>query len=157
MLAVRSTSGKAMLIGNGGSAAIASHMQNDLCNTLDIRAIVFNEAALLTALSNDRGYGCVFERPVELWGNPGDLLLAISSSGQSESILRAVRASAARGCRTITFSGFRAENPLRQMGDLNFYVAAQAYGYAEVAHTALMHLLTDQAGASGAESGGLPD
>ena len=143
ILSVKSASRKVMLIGNGGSAAIASHMQNDLCKAVGVRATVFNEPPLLTALSNDHGYGCVFERPVELWADAGDVLLAISSSGQSENILRAVRASVARGCQVITLSGFRADNPLRRMGHLNFYVPSQVYGYVELVHSVLAHFLTD--------------
>ncbi len=145
ILSVKSASCKVMLIGNGGSAAIASHMQNDLCKAVGVRAMVFNEPPLLTALANDHGYGCVFERPAELWANTGDLLLAISSSGQSENILHAVRASVARGCQVITLSGFSADNPLRGMGDLNFYVPSPVYGYVELVHSALAHFLTDYA------------
>ena len=133
-----------MIIGNGGSAAIASHMHNDLCKAVGIRAIIFNEPSLLTALSNDHGYGCVFERPIELWADSGDLLLAISSSGQSENILRAVRASLAPGCQVITLSGFKSDNPLRGMGHLNFYVPAQDYGLVELVHSGLTHFLTDR-------------
>jgi len=143
ILSVRSASGKVMLIGNGGSAAIAIHMQNDLCKAVGVRAIVFYETPMLTALSNDHGYGCVFERPIELWANTGDLLLAISSSGQSENILRGVRTSLARGCQIITLSGFGADNPLRYMGHLNFYAPSQVYGYVEAAHSVLAHFLTD--------------
>lgn len=143
ILAVRAASGKVMLIGNGGSAAIASHMQMDLCNAADVRALVFNEPPLLTALSNDHGYGSVFERPVELWATPGDLLLAISSSGRSENILRGVRKSAERRCEVITLSGFGADNPLRRMGAINFYVPSRIYGHVEVIHSALAHFLTD--------------
>jgi len=148
LLSVGSTSGKVMVIGNGGSAAIASHMQNDLCKAAGLRAIVFNEPPLLTALSNDHGYGCVFERPVELWSDASDLLIAISSSGQSENILRGVRASAAQGCQIITLSGFKADNPLRAMGHLNFYVPSKVYGYVELVHSALAHFLTDCAATS---------
>jgi D-sedoheptulose 7-phosphate isomerase len=143
LLSVRSSLGKVMLIGNGGSAAIASHMQNDLCKAVGVRALVFNEPPLLTALSNDHGYECAFERPVGLWADADDVMVAFSSSGRSENILRAVRAAAIRGCRVVTFSGFHPTNPLRQLGDVNFYVASQAYGYVEVAHGALAHFLTD--------------
>ena len=151
ILSVKSASRKVMLIGNGGSAAIASHMQNDLCKAVGVRAIVFNEPPLLTALANDYGYECVFERPVELWADTGDLLLAISSSGQSENILRAVRASVARGCQVITLSGFSPDNPLRRMGHLNFYMPSQGYGYVEASHSVLAHFLTDCATMSVAE------
>lgn len=151
ILSVGSASRKMMLIGNGGSAAIASHMQSDLCKAVGVRTMVFNEIPLLTALSNDHGYGCVFERPIELWANTGDLLLAISSSGQSENILRAVQASVARGCQVITLSGSSADNPLRRMGHLNFYLPSQVYGYVELAHSALAHSLTDCATMSRSE------
>src|SRR3990170_2552226 len=95
-----------MLIGNGGSAAIASHMQSDL------------------------------RKAVNVWASPGDLLLAISSSGQSENILRAVRRSTERRCDTITLSGFSTENPLRRLGALNFYVPSCEYGHVEMIHSA---------------------
>ena len=142
-LAVGAAARKMMLIGNGGSAAIASHIQNDLCKAVGVRALVFSEQPLLTALSNDIGYGSVFEQPIGLWANTGDLLLAISSSGRSENILRGVKAAEARGCQVISLSGFEADNQLRRMGCLNFYVPAQVYGYVEVAHLALAHCIAD--------------
>lgn len=148
ILSVKSGTGKVMVIGNGGSAAIASHMQSDLCRAVGVGAMVFNQAPMLTALANDYGYACVFERPVELWAHAGDLLVAISSSGQSENILRAVQAAATRGCQIITLSGFNADNPLRQLGSVNFYIPSPDYGYVEVAHSALAHFLTDCAAMS---------
>lgn len=144
---------KVLLVGNGGSAAIASHVQNDLCKGLGVRAIVFNEAPLLTALANDIDYASAFAKLAELWAEHGDLMVAISSSGRSENILRAVRVSAARRCRLVTFSGFRADNPLRKLGDLNFYVPSRGYGQVEVAHNALLHFVTDQAMESAAANG----
>lgn len=141
---VGAASGKVLLIGNGGSAAIASHMQNDLCKTNGIRALVFNEAPLLTALTNDYGYESAFERLAELWVDPGDLMIAVSSSGKSENILRAVEAALRRRGRVITFSGFRTDNPLRSLGDLNFYIASDSYGHVEITHMMLMHALTDR-------------
>ena len=152
ILAVKEDSGKAMVIGNGGSVAIAEHMQNDLCKAVGVRAMAFTDTPLLTAMANDHGYECVFERPVQLWADTGDLLLAISSSGESENILRAVRASVGRGGQVITFSGFEADNSLRRMGHLNFYVPSQVYGYVEVVHSALTHFLTDCAVQSQSEA-----
>ena len=141
--AVGSRSAKVMLIGNGGSAAIVSHVQNDLCKAVGVRAMVFNEPPLLMALANDEGYVYAFERCVNLWAEPGDLLLAISSSGASENILRAVKASSAHGASCITLSGFAPDNPLRTLGDLNFYAASDLYGPVEMAHHVLTHFLTD--------------
>jgi D-sedoheptulose 7-phosphate isomerase len=147
ILSVKSISGKAMLIGNGGSAAVASHIQNDLCKAVGVRTLVFNEQPLLTALGNDHGYGCIFERPIELWASANDLLFAISSSGQSENILRGVQAAVEGKCKVVTLSGFKPDNPLRIQGDLNFYVPSQSYGHVETAHSTLLHFMTDSAAA----------
>ncbi len=149
ILSTRATSHKVLLVGNGGSAAIASHIQNDLCKMVGVRAMASNEPPLLTALANDDGYACVFERQVDLWANKGDLIIAISSSGKSENILRAVRAAKAQGCQAITLSGFDAGNPLRRMGQLNFYVSSSVYGYVEVVHATLTHFAVDCAAISG--------
>ena len=138
-------SGKIILVGNGGSAAIASHVQNDLCKAVGVRAMVFNEPPLLTALTNDVDYASAFQHLVGLWAEPGDLLLAISSSGRSENIIRAAKTSRALGCSVATFSGFDSDNPLRRLGDLNFYVACHSYGLVELAHGALLHYITDRA------------
>ncbi len=139
----RTGSAKVMLVGNGGSAAIVSHAQNDLCKMIGARAMVFHETSYLTALANDDGYETAFETNVRLWAARGDMLVAVSSSGRSENILRAVRAARDAGCEVATFSGFKPDNPLRGMGDLNFYVKSGEYGFVEVSHMALLHLLTD--------------
>ena len=146
LMAARAFKRKVMLVGNGGSAAIVSHVHNDLSKTLGIRALVFNETPLLTALANDSSYAHVFERPVESWAEAGDVLVAVSSSGASESILRAAKAASDRECELITLSGFRADNALRAKGHVNFYVASGVYGLVETAHAALLHCITDGAG-----------
>jgi D-sedoheptulose 7-phosphate isomerase len=148
ILDVRRARKKVVLIGNGGSASIAGHMEMDLCNRVGVRAHVFNDPPVLTALANDHGYPAVFERLVALWGEPGDCLFAISSSGQSPNILRSARAARTLGFQVITFSGFQSDNPLRRMGDYNFYVDSDEYGEVEVVHHALGHFLTDRAAAT---------
>jgi D-sedoheptulose 7-phosphate isomerase len=139
----RANGRKAVIVGNGGSAAIASHLQNDLCKSVGMPALVFTEQPLLTALANDDGYVTAYESLVKLWAAPGDLLIAISSSGRSENILRCARAARRAGCRILTLSGFAPDNPLRQAGDVNFYVPSPAYGPVEVVHAALAQFMTD--------------
>ncbi len=134
---------KIMVIGNGGSAAIASHVHNDLCHACGLQAMVFNDSSQLTALSNDHGYQHVFEIPIDLWASRGDLLIAISSSGKSENILRGAKAAQVKGCEVITLSGFSSDNPLRQLGNINFYVASNNYGEVEISHMSIVHYLTD--------------
>lgn len=134
---------KLMFIGNGGSAAIASHQSVDYWKTGAMRALAFNDAALLTCISNDFGYASVFEKPIERFADAGDVLVCISSSGRSENILRGVRKARERGCRVLTLSGFDAENPLRRLGDLNFYVPSKSYGPVEITHLSLSHGILD--------------
>ena len=150
-LSIRKSGKKIMLIGNGGSAAIANHMQTDLGNSLGIKAITFYDSSLMTAFSNDFGYTSAFEKYTHLWAESGDLMLAISSSGKSENILRSVQEARNKYCNIITFSGFKEDNPLRSMGDLNFYINSKSYGYIETAHSILAHSLTDLASANNLE------
>ncbi len=134
---------KLMFIGNGGSAAIASHMAIDYSKNGRIRAVAFNDGALLTCLSNDYGYEHVFEKSVEMHGQPGDLLIAISSSGRSPNILRGVAAARAVRCGVVTLSGFTPDNALRGLGDVNFYVPSGAYGFVETTHVAICQAIVD--------------
>lgn len=144
LLAARAAGRKVLVVGNGGSAAIASHLQTDLCHSLKIRGLVFNEPPLLTALANDNGYENAFQRLVDLWADPQDVLVAISSSGRSPNILNACAAARSRGVWILTLSGFGADNPLRSRGDANLYVAHSSYGPVESAHAVLVHELTDR-------------
>jgi D-sedoheptulose 7-phosphate isomerase len=139
----RKKKAKAVVVGNGGSAAIASHTQNDLCKAVRMRSLVFTEQSLLTALANDDGYQTAYETLMNLWADADDLLIAISSSGRSENILRCTRAARKAGCRIVTLSGFAADNPLRSLGDVNFYIPSDSYGHVELAHAALSQFLTD--------------
>jgi len=145
IVALKDNGRKALLIGNGGSAAIVSHVHNDLCKAVGVRAIVFNETPFLTAMANDHGYHSVFHRPVDLWADRGDLLIAVSSSGESENIVTAAALAKEKGCRVFTFTGFGAGNRLRRIGDLNVYVPASEYGSVEMAHSVIAHFVTDMA------------
>jgi D-sedoheptulose 7-phosphate isomerase len=134
---------KLMFIGNGASAAISSHMATDFWKTGGMRAMAFNDASGLTCIGNDFGYPHLFEKPVEMFADEGDVLVAISSSGRSENILRAVDAARAKKCLVLTLSGFEADNPLRALGDGNFYVPVRSYGQVEVLHHSICHCLLD--------------
>jgi D-sedoheptulose 7-phosphate isomerase len=136
---------KIIFIGNGGSAGIASHLAIDFSKNGGLRALAFNDPSALTCLGNDLGYENVFAKQLEFHARPGDVLIAISSSGKSPNILGAVREARARGCKVVTYSGFSENNDLRRTGDVNFYVRGQdkEYGFVEVAHLALCHAVLD--------------
>ncbi len=132
-----------LLVGNGGSAGICSHLATDLSKNGGMRALALNDSSVLTCLGNDYGYEHVFAKQVEWHASKSDILVAISSSGQSPNILNAVETGRLCGCHVITLSGFRPENPLRRLGDMNFYLAYHQYGIVEVGHLALLHSVLD--------------
>jgi len=134
---------KVFIIGNGGSASLASHFAVDLWKRAGVKAITFNEPTLLTCVANDCGYMDVFCRPLRMFAEKDDIVIAISSSGRSKNILQAVNAARAKGCRIITLSGFSSNNPLSRLGNLNFYCPAFSYGYVETLHSLLCHFISD--------------
>ena len=136
---------KVIFIGNGGSMGIAAHMAIDFSKNGGMRAMALGDSAALTCLGNDFGYADVFSRQIDWHGTAGDVLIAISSSGESPNILNGVAAARSRQCQVVTFSGFRDNNRLRGLGDVNFYVRAEEYGFVEVAHQSLLHAMLDVA------------
>jgi len=144
MIIKQATSGgKLMFIGNGASAAISSHMAVDFWKNAGIKAISFNDSSLLTCVSNDYGYKYVFEKPIEMFAKTGDCLIAVSSSGESENILRGTYAAKKKKAKILTLSGFAKSNALRKLGEINFYVPSVSYGYVETMHQAICHCLVD--------------
>jgi len=134
---------KLIFVGNGGSAAIASHMATDYSKNGGIRSLALNDATMLTCLGNDLGYERVFAKQIELHARAGDLMIAISSSGRSANILDAVDAAVSAGCAVATMSGFAPDNPLRKRGGWNFYVASDRYGFVEIGHLTICHAVLD--------------
>jgi D-sedoheptulose 7-phosphate isomerase len=141
--ATHAAGNKLIFVGNGGSAAIASHMATDYSKNGGVRSLALNDASMLTCLGNDLGYDRVFAKQLELHARRGDLVIAISSSGRSANILNAVDAAAAAGCTIATMSGFTPDNPLRRKGEWNFYVASDRYGFVEIGHLTICHAVLD--------------
>ena len=130
---------KVVFIGNGGSAAIASHFAVDYTKNGGMRAMALNDAATLTCFANDYGYEQVFAKQLEAHGRPGDVIVIISTSGKSKNILQAAAAAKNSRCEVVTFSGMQPDNALRHFGSLNFYVPSGDYGLVECAHNNLLH------------------
>lgn len=143
LLQTREKGGIVYVIGNGGSAGIASHFHTDLMKTLEIPAMTLFDSNLTTCVSNDFGYEHVFSMPLKTLLREDDLLIALSSSGQSRNILNAVKVAQNKNTQVITFSGFLANNPLRNAGNLNYFLDAQEYGLVEMGHFFLLHTLVD--------------
>jgi D-sedoheptulose 7-phosphate isomerase len=133
--------------GNGGSAAIADHLgcdhQKGISNRTHYRPRVVSlcsNVALVSAVANDLGYDEAFSYPLSLHGRAGDVLITISSSGNSENIVRALTVAESLDMKRITFTGFDGGRS-RHMSDANIHVAAHNYGVVEDVHQACMHIL----------------
>lgn len=125
---------KIIVIGNGGSAAMASHISVDLTKTVKCRSINFNEADLITCFANDYGYENWVEKALEFHADKGDLVILISSSGSSMNIIKGARKAKEMDLTVVTLSGFHPDNPLRSLGDINLWVDSRGYNIVEMTH-----------------------
>ena len=133
--------------GNGGSASISDHLQCDHMkgarNGTDLLPRVVSlssNVAVITAVTNDLGYDEVYRFQLESQARPGDVLVAISSSGRSTNIVRAIEWAAEHDVATIAMTGFEGGGA-RRAADVALHVDSYNYGVVEDAHQALMHCL----------------
>ena len=143
LVKLRKSDQRMYIVGNGGSAAIASHAAIDFWKNGGIAAHTFNDSSLLTCISNDIGFEDVFAAPLEMFAREGDLVICISSSGKSADIVRACQTAARKKCTLITLSGFAPDNKIRSLGDINFFVPDFSYGFVEILHQYVLHCILD--------------
>lgn len=143
ILEVNKNNGRIIIIGNGGSAAIASHMSIDLSKNAHINSFCFNDASMITCLANDYGHDNWMANALRIYSTPSDCLLAISSSGRSMNIINAVNFAKGKGMPVITFSGMNPDNELKKLGSINFWVDSFAYNIIESAHQFLISSVID--------------
>ncbi len=130
-------------IGNGASSAMSSHMSADATKNGKLSARSLIDQSIMTAISNDIDYTEIFSLQLERYSHPGDILIAISSSGNSPNILNAVLTAKKSNMKIITLSGMTHNNKLRNLGDINFYVPGSEYGHVECAHQVVLHYWLD--------------
>lgn len=146
---LRGRNGSLYLVGNGGSAAVASHCVTDFLHVARLRALTLHDPSLITCMANDYGYENAFARILSRLVQPGDALIAISSSGKSPNIRNAVAKGRELGGTIITLSGFASDNPLRALGNLNIWLDSHDYGMVEIGHQFILHNLADRFGHEG--------
>jgi D-sedoheptulose 7-phosphate isomerase len=126
---------KVLIFGNGGSAAIANHFTIDLIKNTKIRCMNFNESSILTCLSNDYGYENWVKKVIEFYADKNDLIILISSSGESKNMINGCVAALKKRCFPIvTFTGFKKRNSLSKKGDINIWVNSKKYNHIENSH-----------------------
>jgi D-sedoheptulose 7-phosphate isomerase len=140
---VSKSKGKVIIFGNGGSAAIASHLTVDFINAAKIKAMSFNDSSIITCFSNDYGYENWVDKALECYAEDGDLAILISSSGQSNNMINGAKKAKYMGLNVITLTGFLPNNPLRKLGDVNLWTDSNAYNIVEMTHNVWLLSVVD--------------
>lgn len=143
LLGAKARGNKVIAAGNGAGAAISSHVAVDFTKQARIRTVNFNEADLITCFANDYGYENWVSRAIEFYGDEGDIAILVSSSGTSLNIVNGANTAKKLGMYIITFTGFDKNNPLKQIGELNFWVDSRAYNVVENTHQIWLLLVCD--------------
>ena len=135
---------KIIIFGNGGSAAISSHFSVDITKNANVRCINFNEPDLITCFSNDYGYENWLSNSIKFYGDKGDMLIAISSSGKSKNIVNGcIAAKRKKFSKIITLTGNKKNNPVMKKGDINLWIDSKGYNFIENIHQFWLLLLVD--------------
>ena len=144
LLQIKKNKKKIIIFGNGGSAAISSHFSVDMTKNANIRCINFNEPDLITCFSNDFGYDNWLSNSIKFYGDKGDILIAISSSGKSKNIINGCAAAKKKKfSKIITLTGYSINNPVMKKGDINLWINSKAYNFIENIHQFWLLLLVD--------------
>ncbi len=141
---LKNISGSLYIIGNGGSAGVAAHAATDFFNVAKIKTFTLHESSLLTCMTNDFGYENAFAKMLDQVIHKNDVLIAISSSGNSINIRNAVEVAKKHQANIITLSGFSCYNALRKMGNINIWLDSYDYGFVEIGHQFLLHNIADR-------------
>jgi D-sedoheptulose 7-phosphate isomerase len=135
--------GHIFFVGNGASCTMAEHLSHDCFQNADLLTETISETAHLTAIANDLSYEEVFSYRISKSAEAKDMLVTISSSGNSPNIVAAIKTARECGLFVVTLSGMKANNKSRMMGDINLYVPLETYGMVESAHAVVLHCWLD--------------
>ena len=135
--------GKVFIVGNGGSSSIASHVSVDFAKVANIQSETFNNANLITTFANDYGHDNWICEAIKAYLQKNDMLILISSSGTSPNMVNGARKSQSMNLHTITCSGFKNDNPLRGLGEINLWVNSTDYNVVETVHQTWLLAIVD--------------
>ena len=141
---IREEERRLYIVGNGGSAGVAGHAVTDFFNMAKLKATTLHESSLLTCMANDYGFENAYARMLSQMVQPEDMVIVISSSGQSMNMRNAAKQASDNGGIVVTLSGFDGNNPLRSMGDLNLWLDSDDYGMVEIGHQFILHNVSDR-------------
>ena len=134
---------KIIILGNGGSQAIASHISTDIARTCNSPSISCESSSLITCFSNDYSYKNSLSKFIEIYSLEGDLIILISSSGESENIIRAAKKAISQKLTLVTLTGFKKDNTLSQLGNINIHIPIEHYNIVENTHQIILTTCLD--------------
>lgn len=143
ILKCKRNNGKVFIVGNGGSSSIASHVSVDFAKVANVPSDTFNNANLITCFANDFGHDNWIKEAVKAYMQKNDILILISSSGNSINIINAAKYCNENNIPLITFSGFNKENYLAKLGDINIHINSNNYNYIEMSHHIILVSIVD--------------
>tara|TARA_B100001057_G_scaffold494743_1_gene591977 strand:+ start:223 stop:774 length:552 start_codon:yes stop_codon:yes gene_type:complete len=135
--------GKIYLIGNGGSASIASHVSVDFAKVARVPSSTFNNANLISCFANDYGYENWVTEAIKAYAKKNDMFILISSSGTSKNIVNAAKYCKNNSIDLVTLSGFKKNNPLSKLGKINFHIDSNQYNFIEMSHHIILVYFVD--------------
>ena len=135
--------GKVYLVGNGGSASIASHVSVDLAKAAKVSSNTFNNSNLITCFVNDYGKDNWVLEAIKAYMQKEDMLILISSSGTSKNIVNAAKYCCKNNITLITLSGFNSNNPLLKLGNINIHIKSDNYNFIEMSHHIILLSIVD--------------
>ena len=134
---------KVYIVGNGGSSSIANHVSVDFTKVANISSFTFNNSNLITCFANDYGHDNWVSEAIKAYTNEKDMLILISSSGTSNNIVNAASYCNSKHIPLITLSGFKSDNPLSKLGDINIHVESESYNFIEMSHHIILVAIVD--------------
>ena len=138
----KSSKKRVFLFGNGGSASISAHVSTDLVKMCKIKAVTFNEANFITCFANDYGYENWIKQALIAHSEKNDLVILISSSGESKNMINAAKYCKGR-LKLITFTGFKKNNTLSKIGRINLWINSKKYNFVENIHQLILLSIVD--------------
>ena len=131
------------VIGNGGSASIASHVSVDFMKVAKVKSANFNNANLITCFANDYGHENWVKEAIKAYCQKDDLIILISSSGTSLNIVNAAQFCNQNNYDLVTLTGFEENNPVSKLGKINFHINSKNYNYVEMTHHIILVSIVD--------------
>ena len=140
---LKKNGGKILIAGNGGSHAIASHLSVDFTKACSVPALAFSDPSLISCLANDFSYEEALAKFIGAFAKPIDLVILISSSGNSKNIILGAKAAKKCGAKTVIFSGFSPDNKISHIGDVRVHIPVRHYNIVENVHQILLTSIVD--------------